>query len=411
MTFEETLHYLHELGESRMRLDLEPTQKLLDLLGRPDRSLRSVVVSGTNGKGSTCAFLTAIAKASGKRVGTYTSPHLTSPVERIAIDGVPVDEATFAEVTSELAALIARTNFGTITYFEFLTILAVLIFQRIGVDLAIFEVGLGGRLDTTNALERVGTITTTIDYDHTAILGTTLAEIAREKIAIVRESLPAVVGEQPLEAREKIFDFVAALGARRIYLGTEFHGLGGWKTFRYRSTAYEVGPIELSLRGDHQVGNAACAVAMARELGLNAIEEGLRSAVHPARLERFMVRGKEVWLDVAHNPAAARRLTEFFRSEKLAPVDLVIGVLGDKDWKGITEALLPISKSVTLCKPNSSRAWEPALVRSELGLVMNLPVCVVETPVNAFREVVERSERVLCTGSFYVVGEIRRELA
>lgn len=397
-----------------MRLDLDPSRKLLELLGRPDRSLRSVLVSGTNGKGSTCAFLTAIAKAAGLRVGTYTSPHLSSPVERIAIDGEPVDETTFAKTATELAGIVERSGFDAVTYFEFLTMMAVRIFAQREVDLAIFEVGLGGRLDTTNALERIGTITTSIDYDHTDILGNTLSKIAAEKGAIMRKNLPAVVAEQEPEAQEALLACAEATGSRLLLHARDFKTSGKASSFSFRSEGVCLDSVALSLLGDHQVQNAACASAMAVELSKlgfrtdpHTIEKGLKSANIPGRLERRLTfDGKEVWLDVAHNPGAAREIAAFFRNENLAPLDLVVGVLKDKDWGKMLDELLPIAKSITLCRPNSPRAWD--LEEARRYLHDRVDVTAMGDPVKAFGHALVGSKRVLCTGSFYVVGQISR---
>jgi dihydrofolate synthase/folylpolyglutamate synthase len=419
MTYKQLLKYLDGLGEMAMRLDLTPTHRMLDLLHHPDRGLRSVIISGTNGKGSAAAFLTSIAKAADLRVGTYTSPHLASPAERIAIDASPIHPEIFARVATELIGTLDRGGIGPVTYFEFLTVMAVLIFLHQRVDLAVFEVGLGGRLDCTNALARIGTITTAIGYDHTAILGKTLAEIAGEKGAIMREGLPAVVVAQPDEAKTALIDCARKSNARLLLQDRDFKTTGDAKAFHFEAGSVSLGPLKLGLRGDHQAQNAAAAVMMALELrkaGLpiheGALRDGLTSLVHPGRLERWVTKDKkEIWLDVAHNPPAAKQLALFFKNEDLAPLDVVIGVLKDKDWRGILEELAPIARSFTICKPDSPRAWRTEEAEKAVVILQGGSAAIVaDKPVEAFKRALETSKRVLCTGSFYTVGAIREGL-
>lgn len=416
MQFEETLSYLEELSEVRMRLAIEPSVQMLEVLGRPDKTFKTVIVGGTNGKGSICAFLTAMANAAGLKVGTYTSPHLESVTERIALCGMPLSREQFAATATDVRSTLEAADFPRPSYFEFLTGMAAVLFEKEKVDLAIFEVGLGGRLDSTNALDRVATVISRIDYDHMAILGSTLSEIASEKAAIFRGKVPAMVSDQHAEVGKILESSALKLGTNLMKSGRDFRTHGTWKDFSYHSSALSLGAIRLSLPGNHQVENAATATATAtalREIGLHlpdsAIEEGLKTAVNTGRLEEWTSSGRtQVWLDVGHNSGAALALRKFLFLEGLAPLHLVIGMLSDKDWRSVLEIFLPIASSVTLCRPKSERAWDPGEASKLLS--PRVPTTVIMDPTKALAHAARRSTRLLCTGSFYMVGVIRKSL-
>jgi dihydrofolate synthase / folylpolyglutamate synthase len=402
MTPQESLKYLEQLQENRMRLDLKPSIELLELLGRPDQKLRSVIVAGTNGKGSITSYLTHIGVAAGLKVGTYTSPHVESIYERIAIQGRPITPKRFAQHASDLRNFLENSKVEHASYFEFLTMMAVQAFVEEQVDLAIFEVGLGGRLDSTNALERLGVVISRIGRDHMSILGHTLTEIAKEKAAIMRTDRFAVISSQPPEARAVLQVQSTLLGIVPQNFQADFRGEGDDTNFRFISPELEFGPIRLGMRGLHQVMNAATAAQTAlrlRGVGFEipdqAIEKGLATASLPGRLEKWTgPEDKEVWLDVAHNEDAMRALVDYFVGNGQKTFDVVIGMLKDKDWRTVLELIKSISKTVTFCRPNSPRAW-------------NLSH---EPPGRAFERVLAASRCVLCTGSFYVVGDIRKAL-
>lgn len=417
MTYKETLELLLRLGETRMRLDLQTTEAMLNALGNPDRGMKSVIVAGTNGKGSTTAYMTAIARAAGIRVGTFTSPHLESPTERIAVDGEPLSEQRFAQLATEVMAVVATKGLPEPTYFELVTAMAILAFASAQTQLNIFEVGLGGRLDSTNAIDRIGAALTSIDYDHTKILGSTLSDIASEKAAIFRNGLPAVVADQPPEAREQIVNVATRVGAMMVLAGRDFKGEGTDRAFRFQMGRVSFGPIKLGLKGKHQVENAACAAALALSLspeGLRITPEavclGLATASLPGRLELWRTADdREVWLDTAHNPEAARSVAEFFSDQKASSFDLVVGMLAEKDWRFSIEPLLPLATTVTLCKPDSPRAWNVEEVAAYLE-GSGRSIGVIQDPAEAVLSRLECSSRVLCTGSFYVVGKVRAML-
>lgn len=416
MTFEETEAYLIGLGEHRIRLDLEPMRQLLEMFGRPDRKLTSVIVGGTNGKGSTCAYLTAIGLEAGLRVGTFTSPHLESVTERIAMNGNPIEKNFFAQLATDTEQRLRNADFPSVTYFEFLTLLAVRVFVEQRTELAIFEVGLGGRLDTTNALERAVTILTPIALDHTEILGSTIEKIAAEKGAILRQGIPAVTGKQPKNALAVLREFAKQVDAKLQIADLDYSVAGTPEDFRYENNNERMDHLAVRLRGDHQMDNAACAIAALRNVSNGrftfsdrAIRQGLLNASAPARLERWISKeGQEIWLDVAHNPDAARTIAHYFELHYLSPVDIVLGMLKDKDWRSVVDILTPIAGSFTFCRPASPRAWDLTEVQEDAPT--SIPWSVRRDPLDALSFALDRSDRVLCTGSFYILGAIRAEL-
>ncbi|MFH1018328.1 MAG: folylpolyglutamate synthase/dihydrofolate synthase family protein [Pseudomonadota bacterium] len=417
MNFSETLAYLDRLQETRMRLDLGPSLRLLELLGHPDRRLRSTIVAGTNGKGSVCACLTAIAKNAGLCVGTYTSPHLESVVERVAIDGVPLDPERFARMATHVRNVVEANQFPNVTYFEFVTMVAVLAFLESRCDLSIFEVGLGGRLDTTNILERIGVAITRIDFDHMKVLGDTLEKIAGEKGAVMRRGCFAVIASQGTEARARLLEMAEEAGVEPRLGSRDFAVEGSSQAFTYRQGGNIRGPYRLALRGDHQVENAGVALATVEELNRSgfsipetAVREGFARVVHPGRLELFRDdAGREVWLDVAHNRGGAEALVRYVSSNIAGPLDLLVGILADKEWRKILDGLLTIADSVTICRPNSPRAWKPDEATNHIA-GRGVAVTRADAPVDALDTLLRRSRRILCTGSFYVVGAVRRKL-
>ncbi len=392
MTFDETLSLLDRWGEPKMRLHLAPSQHFLEKIGRPDRSIRSIIVAGTNGKGSVTAYLTSILKEAGYRVGTYTSPHIETVRERIALDGKPISEKRFTQEATSLWEKLSQGEDLDITYFEFLTLLAAETFAHANVDIAIFEVGLGGRLDTTNALERIGVVITSIDYDHQGILGSTLTEIAREKGAVMRPHLPAVIGHQPDEALEALRSQGEEIGAKMIWAGQEV-------------------PFPLGIRGSHQSENAASTVAMIlalREMSFkvsnDAIEKGLRSTRLIGRLECWKNdRNQKVWLDIAHNVEAMEGLADFFKRDPT--LETIVGILNDKNWEAMLPHLISISKSLILSRPHSARTWNPNIVMNNFRF--DLPVSIIDDPAMALREKLSSAQRILVTGSTYTVGAVR----
>jgi len=363
------------------------------VLGRPERHFPAIHVGGTNGKGSTCAFIVAELRDRGLRVGLYTSPHLVSPCERIAVNGVPISEDAFAEWTTLLKPHIERTG---ASFFEATTALAFADFAARGVDVAVVEVGLGGRLDATNVLTPLVSVVTKIALEHTDYLGTDLKGIAREKAGIAKRGVPFVTGEPDAELRAELVREAERRGAAPVVLvdGTRPPPPG----------------TVLGLRGAHQVANAWVACAALKHLPASAglaegppigeeIPASFADAYVPAR---FDVRGK--WIcDVAHNPDGMRVLVDALRRhEAPRPLHALVGIRSDKDWRPMLALLAPAVDRLVLTMPPSI----PMLQRWSVSDVRGAPVAQVEPDFDAaLRDVQDGAATVLVTGSFHTVGD------
>jgi dihydrofolate synthase/folylpolyglutamate synthase len=394
--------YLDTLRPLAMRFGLERMERALDALGRPERDLRVLHVAGTNGKGSTCAMAARALALAGHRVGLYTSPHLVRFHERIQVDGVPVTDELLATRIEEVRRACPWHEHGEepdrLTYFEFATLIGLLHLARARVDVAVVEVGLGGRFDATSAVTPLVTAVSRIGLDHMQFLGDRVDAIAREKAGIFKRGVPAVVAAaQPPSAMEALRDEAARRGA-------PFHVAGpGWD-----------GPV--ALRGAHQAGNAALAVAALRLLdasgvrvGEPEIRQGIATASWPGRMEE--VAG--VLLDGAHNPDGAAALAAALPLlHPGRPVELVFGVLADKDHEGMLAALAPAARRLHLVAPDSPRAREPAsYVRTAEGHGAAADVHRSLPEALACARGAARDGALVCVaGSLYLVGQARHML-
>ena len=406
-----------------VRLDLGPFRRLLAALGDPQRAAPALIVAGTNGKGSVTALVDAALAAAGYRTVVATSPHLVSPHERIRIGGAAIAEPALAATLARvLAAASAETQ---PTYFEALVGAAFLAGAEAGVDAFVLEVGLGGRLDATNAAEPVVSAVTRIALDHVAELGPTLAAIAGEKAGVFRAGRAAVVAAQEPEADRALAAAAAAAGARLRRVAdsvrvrqAEFRGLAGHRL--ELATARASYRFELALAGDHQVDNACAALATAEELATAgfarlagaAIERGFAAARWPARLESLPAGdGRSiVLLDGAHNPDGCRALARFL--DRLGrPYALLFGALADKRVADMLPALAAPATAVVLTRPDSPRAAQPAGLLPLLG-ARAAEAEVEPAPERALARALARSPGlVVACGSLYLVGRLRARLA
>ena len=379
MSLARALASLHERVPLGMRLGLEPMRAACAAAGHPEAAFPVVHVAGTNGKGSTCAMVEAIARASGLRTGLYTSPHLVRFAERIRIDGEP---------TSDLESVLdeALRVGADLSFFETATLAAFLAFRAARVELAVVEVGIGGRLDATNVIPspRCSAITG-IALDHQAMLGDTLALIAAEKAAIARPGVPIVLGAMPLEARASADAVIAAAGGRIV----------------------EASPLPddvvVGLEGPHQRANASVAWAIAGELGIDVTKrrEGLANARWPGRLERIA----GGWLlDGAHNPDGARALVRALAGEDVGAV--VFGALADKSWREMLSVLAPLSANRVYVGP---KGRAPVPLEALAALAPGVPAASLDEALAVARAAAgERT--VVVAGSLYLVGEARAKL-
>jgi dihydrofolate synthase/folylpolyglutamate synthase len=374
-----------------MRLGLDPMREACARTGHPERAFPAVHVAGTNGKGSVCAMVEAIARTHGLRTGLYTSPHLCRFAERIRVNGEPLDDAALATVLDR-----ALESGPDLSFFEAATLAAFLAFRDAGVDVAVLEVGIGGRLDATNVIPTPRTAAITrIALDHTDRLGSTLVDIAREKAGIAKAGLEIVLGPMPPPVRAAI-DAVA-------------HALAATTVSADATSVAELPPQgHIGLPGAHQVDNARIAAVLGARIGASprAITEGIAAARWPGRLERI----GGFLLDGAHNPDGAEALARHLRSLSLPPeqVTLVFGTLGDKDWAAMLDTLAPLATARFYVAPPASRsAIDPrAMSARHPGVV----AASIEEALDLAREGAgQRQRAALCVicGSLVVVGQAR----
>ena len=397
-----------------IRWGLERTHAMLADVGDPHRAYPVIHVGGTNGKGTTCAVAESVLRAAGLRTGLYTSPHLTSFRERIRIDGAPIAEEALLEAAERLWPSIERE---APSFFEATTAIAFDAFARAGVDVAVIEVGLGGRLDSTNVVLPEVAVVTQIGVDHVEFLGSDPKGIALEKAGIAKPNVPFLTGE-PDDALFAVLERRAReLGARVEraiepvdVIESNLHGT------RFRATT-RWGTVEaqLPLAGRHQVRNALLALraieraSFADRVTPDAVVRGVEATRWPGRFQVERI-GSATWIfDVAHNPPAMERLAAALDEMQPArPVTVLLGVMGDKDWRAIMAALGRVGDRIVLTKPAHApggRAWDPAQAAgwaAGAGLIAELDPDLQNA---ARRLAADARGTVLVTGSFHTVGE------
>lgn len=435
MNYEASVRYLLSLGRelaaptqaAAAKFDLENIATLAERLGRPERAYPSAHIAGTNGKGSTAAFLEAILRSAGFRAGLNTSPHLEKINERIRVNGEEIGDEAFAATFTRIQALneellAAGKLRAHPTYFECVTAMAFEFFARERVDFGVFEVGLGGRLDATNILTPTISVITRIDFDHENFLGHSLEEIAAEKAGILKPGVAAVVAEQRPEALEVIRRRAREVGAPLIETETDFRvETEAMESGCVRATVREVESdwtceIAPRLPGKFQLQNALNAVAAARwlqrhgyDISEEAIANGIATAVWPGRLEKLQAR-PEVYLDGAHNPSAARELAKFWQENFAGRrIWLVFGALRDKAVDEIAGALFPLAAEVIFTQPKTTRAISVGQLAEITSHHAAHWQTIAETEA-ALEHALERAEPrdvIFVAGSLYLVGQLR----
>ena len=430
MNFTEALNYLYSLGHEMlaMKLGLDSIAALCRELGEPQLRYKVVHIAGTNGKGSTAAMVEAIALAAGHRIGLYTSPHLVSITERIRVDGQEIAPEDFARLANRVRTacekLVDNKTLPALpTYFEQVTAIGYLYFAEQVIDLAILEVGLGGRLDATNICAPTVCAITPVSLDHQEYLGHQLVQIAAEKAGIIKANIPVVVAPQPEEATQAIAARAAELSAPLIFVAAPENKLftdeaaTGMFHFKYY-TALTDYSVQLNLRGEHQTINARTAIHIAEQLrqqGLclpkSAIEAGLEHVNWVGRLEIIEVEGRQVLLDGAHNLAGAKTLEEFLRDyEANIPITMIFGAMSDKAIAGMAEMLFPFATIIIASHINNPWSASPIVI-SDAATQLNIPSIQAESVAEALREALQRtpSHGLICVcGSLYLIGEIKQ---
>jgi dihydrofolate synthase/folylpolyglutamate synthase len=416
--------------------DIEPTldrvSAVLDLLGAPQRSYPSIHVAGTNGKSSTTRMIDALLTSFGLRTGRFTSPHLETVRERIALDGIPIGEAQLLAAWDEISpylTMVEQDGGRALTFFEVLTVLAFVAFADAPVAVAAVEVGLGGTWDATNVLESPVGVVTPVDLDHMDWLGHDVETIAAEKAGIIKPGMLAVLAMQEPTVLDVLLQRASDVGAAAAREGVEFGVLErqvavGGQLLKLRGLGGEYEDVYVPLHGAHQAHNAACALAAVEgflgsgtgPLEPDLVREGFAGVVVPGRLE-VVRRSPAVVVDVAHNPAGARALAAaVVDAFDLSQLVGVIGVLDDKDAHGILVALEPVLTEVVITRSTSMRALEPDRLGALAAEVFGEDRVTVEPLLpNALERAVTAAESegdlgstgVLVTGSVTVVAEAR----
>tara|TARA_R100000365_G_scaffold727_1_gene2497 strand:- start:1441 stop:2733 length:1293 start_codon:yes stop_codon:yes gene_type:complete len=417
------LKRLLSLHPKLIDLELGRTERMLEAIGRPQDRLPPVIhVAGTNGKGSTIAFLRAMLEAQGKRVHVYTSPHLVVFRERVRLAGKLVSSRALNAALEECE----KANGGKpITFFEITTAAAFLLFSRVPADYLLLEVGLGGRFDSTNVIDKpLGTIITPISSDHTQFLGETIAEIASAKAGIIKSGSPLVVARQPDEAMDVIDTEAKKLGVIPFAAGADFDGFAQRGKLVYQD---EDGLLDLplpALAGAHQVDNAALALAAMRHFSLvedeNQLATGLRSVVWPARLmplrgalSGYVAEGQELWLDGGHNAAGAQVLANALKEmnkARPAPLVLVCGMMASKDAANFFAPLADMTSHVfTVPIPGETGAL-PARALAGFPKARGIPTTIARSiPAALQRAAHFEGARIVICGSLYLAGAVLKQ--
>ena len=421
------LDRLFALETIGIKLGLDNISRLCAALGHPERSFTAIHVAGTNGKGSVTAMVHAALVSGGVKAARYISPHLVDINERFVIGMNPVETAALEDATGHVLACAERLQASGIltvtpTFFEVTTAIAFELFRRADVEVAVIEVGLGGRFDATNVLTPpIGAITS-IGLDHQQYLGGTIAAIAREKAGIIKPGMTIILGAMPDDAVQTIREVADERGARIVIAAQDAtidaSMADGRATLTIDTAAGRYGPLRLALRGEHQVSNALVALRIleaARAAGIavsaEAMAHGLSEVAWPARLELVPVGEQRLLIDAAHNIDGARALAAYLARWHPDRPALVIGMMNDKDVDGILGALLPVTSAVFATEAPTPRALPAADIGARIAAVDPARTVHVEPdPWTAVAQALTDAETVCVAGSIFLAGAVRDAL-
>ena len=406
--------YLDSLNVDKMRFGIKAISKLLSRLGNPQNSYKTILIAGTNGKGSTAAMIASILCSAGYKVGLYTSPHLVDVRERIVVNGKKISLKEFNQTIADVKDKIKQP----VTYFEFLTAVAFVYFQRQKVDIAVLEVGLGGRLDATNVCKPLVSVITNIAFDHTDYLGNTLNSIAREKAGIIKQKGICITAAKQKKVVDVLRDVCQRRRAKFYCLGRDIKikkQKDGF--FTYQGFNRNLKNLKIPLQGDHQLSNAALALAaieLCEKKGFSiadtAIYAGLKNTHWEARLE--VLQNQPLFLlDGAHNPAGISVLCRTFKKVfSYRRLILIFGALADKDYRRMLQKIVPLASIIILTQLKTKRAV-PVNDIMETVKKMGYPAIVTENVNQAIEwaQVLATKQDLICaTGSFYLAGEVKQ---
>ncbi len=407
-----SLEYLYGLDKFGIIFGLDNIYWLLNLIGNPHELLKTIHVGGTNGKGSVARMISGVLQESGYRVGLYTSPHLVSFTERITINGKEITQEETVELVDFIRARVSAADPSrTFTFFDFTTALAFEYFRRNRLDIAVIEVGLGGRLDSTNVIHPLVSVITNVDMDHMDYLGESITDIAREKSGIIKDGVPIVTGADgvPLEiireaaaGRSPLFALNQAFSYRKT----------GDQVMSYEGLKASYADLRINLPGDHQLSNCAlalCTLECAAQDGFStperAIRKALSTATWPGRLEMVRTR-PTILLDAAHNPHGAKALADYLTTHYADKRKILIfGVMKDKNFASMMSELVPLGDKILLTRPQIARAADP---RDLVPFAKHGDVTeTVRDALIKAREMASEDDLIVVTGSFYTIGEAR----
>lgn len=410
--------WLSGLEASGITLGLAPILALLGALDHPEQAFTPVTVAGTNGKGSVTAMVERGLRAAGCRTGRYTSPHLTTIEERVALDGITIDAAPFDAATALVRDAADRLGIRP-SYFEATTATAMVAFRDAGVDVAVLEVGLGGRLDATNAVDAPLAIITNIGLDHEAFLGKTIEAIAAEKAGVIKSGASVVAGRTSDAALRVLAAAAYRAGATFTYAPSGVASSAVVEArkshVRLRTPRHDYGELPLALPGRHQVDNAITAVRAleaVRERGIapvtaSAVRSALSEVRWPGRLDWRHWQDREVLIDGAHNPDGARALAGFVGETLGAPVPIVIGVMRDKAITDMLLALAPVASALICTAPSTARATSAGeLAEIARRVVPGVPIVTADSPLHALARATDCGSPIVVAGSLFLAGEV-----
>ena len=424
ISYEECLGRMYGLGRFGIKLGLDTISEILSNLGSPEKNFKSIHIAGTNGKGSIASYIAAILKAAGFKVGLYTSPHLVRFNERFAINGIEVTDDDI--VQAYLATSQADTAERKATFFELATAMALYLFDCHGVEWAVIETGMGGRLDATNILSPELSVISNLSIEHTEYLGSSLEEIAREKGGIIKHNTPVVTGVTQQNALEVLTSIARDKLAPLYRLDTDFHTDQEPETTRFTYTGIKrtIPGVETRLPGNHQLDNAAIAIAAVELLFPSpknkppvipdvTILKGIFNTRWPGRLEAVM-ENPLVVIDGAHNLAAAVNLARYLKDNlSKNPLTLVLGILDDKDFISMLQHFVPLAHRIIFTRADNTRSIDPQILAQTARTIFTGEIEIIDKVGDAVAYAISTTpprDSICIAGSLYVAGEARDKI-